>query len=132
MKYGLTNLCIALVLFLGAGSALASSLPNTDIPDTIEEEHGPVNPYRAAGTPINQQQADTMASKIRDTMVQRGDLVSSWAHIKASAVRQRLYQSEREWMVVFKNPAEPNQAHKSLYISLDLYGDVVDVNFTGK
>ena len=129
MKYALTNLCVALLLFLGIGTVIAEELHE---PDAIEEEHGPVNPYRESGIPINSQQADSMAGKIRDAMVKRGDLAASWSHVKVSVTRQRLYQSEREWMVVFNNPAEANPDHKNLYISLDPYGDVVDVNFTGK
>ncbi len=129
MKYGLTNLFIAVALLLALGTVMAEEVQEIN---PVEEEHGPINPYRESGVAINQQQANSMASKIRDAMVQRGDLARSWLPIKVAVVRQRIYQHEREWMVVFNNPAEANPKHKNLYISLDLYGDVVDVNFTGR
>lgn len=123
------SLCAVLVLLAGAGTLFAEEGHE---PVAQDDEYGLPNPYRNTGTPINASQADIMARKVRDSMVSRGDLARSWASVSVKQTRQRTYEHEQEWVVVFSNPAEKIPGNKTLYIFLDLYGDVADVNYTGK
>lgn len=114
---------IVLVLICGAGPVYAEE-------DMVE--HGTHNPYRDSGIPVNAAQAMNMAASVRDIMVQRGDLAKSWAAIKITEAKQRTYNNEKEWIVILTNPQEKEQNRKTLYIFLDTFGDVVDMNFTGQ
>ena len=138
---------VMLVLLLGAGTACAEGDAagtgpgaglETGSGDSGEAEAGGAasdgthNPYRAAGTPVNAAQAIEMASKVRDIMVQRGDLARSWAGIKITETKQRTYNNEKEWIITLTNPQEVDQSHRTLYIFLDPFGDVADMNYTGQ
>jgi len=129
MRNVFIGLCAVLVFSAGAGTLFAEEGHE---PVAQDEEQGLPNPYRDTGVPINASQADIMARKVRDSMVLRGDLAKSWSNVKVKQTRQRTYQHEPEWVVVFSNPEETNRRNKTLYIFLDLYGDVADVNYTGK
>ncbi len=121
----------------GAGVAAGHAANNGDAGGVEGEGDGAAgdgthNPYRAAGTPVNATQAIGMAGKVRDVMVQRGDLTKSWSSVKITEAKQRTFKNEKEWIIVLNNPKETEPGRKTLYIFLDTFGDVVDMNYTGE
>ena len=103
-------------------------------PEGVGHEHDDTspNPFREKNTPIQTEQARQMATRVIAVMVKRGELAPNWVGIREQAIDTRLYKGDKEWIVTYHNPQEKNPGRQTMYVFLDIYGDVIDVNYTGK
>ncbi|MDH3979042.1 MAG: DUF6488 family protein [Gammaproteobacteria bacterium] len=82
--------------------------------------------------PVNQETAETNATKIIAVLVKKEKLQESWASTTASSVEKRVFKGTPEWVAVFVNDKITDPAKQKLYIFMTLGGDYLAANFTGE
>ncbi len=80
---------------------------------------------------INEGKAIKIAISMKNGLVKNGTINKSWEPIKYSKVEKKMFGKEEEYVVSFNNP-ELKKEQQTLYIFVDLYGDVKAANYTGK
>lgn len=87
--------------------------------------HGPV-------TPISQDQALEKATSHVQNFVKKGKLDPSWSEVRPTAGVKKQAKLGQEWVVTFDNPKMEDKAKQTLYVFLDLGGEYIAANFSGK
>jgi hypothetical protein len=82
--------------------------------------------------PITKEQAAAAAAKKRDQLVQTGKLDKGWSGVAVSAVEQKTFAKDPEWVITFRNDGVADPAQRTLYIFYALDGHYLASNFTGK
>ena len=80
---------------------------------------------------INETKAITLATSMKDGLIKKGTINNSWQNIDASKVEKKLFGKNEEWIVSFNNPQTEDKSKQTLYVFVDLYGEVTGANFTG-
>jgi len=80
---------------------------------------------------ISQNQAELIAIKNIDRLVEKGKLDKSWASVTASKVEKKTFSGHPEWVAVFTNSAISDPEKRTLYVFLSTGGDYLAANFTG-
>lgn len=80
---------------------------------------------------INEAKAITIATSMKNGLAEKGTVNSSWNSIDTSKVEKKIFGKNEEWVVSFNNPSLKKE-QQTLYIFIDLYGDVKAANYTGK
>lgn len=81
---------------------------------------------------INETKAITIATGMKDGLIKKGTIDSGWTNIDASKVERKLFGKNEEWVVSFNNPQIEDKAKQTLYVFVDLYGEVKAANYSGK
>lgn len=87
--------------------------------------HGPV-------TPISEAQALEKATIIVKKIVKKGKLDSSWAEVAPTAGVKKQTKFGREWVITFDNPKIEDKAKQTLYMFLNVGGEYIAANYSGK
>lgn len=117
MQKLLAGIIIALPLWLGL-----SVLPAVA---------GPGHGHSHALTPVDQFQAETIASENVARLVDAGKIDVSWKSVKVAEVSQKDYGEGLEWVVVFRNEQVADPKKQTLYVFLNLGGEYQAANYTG-
>lgn len=110
---------LLLALTLGLFSIAATAGGNHD--------HG----HSHSNTLINQETAESTATKIVTKFISDKKLDKSWSSIKASSVEKISFKGNKEWQIIFVNKAVTDVKKQKLYVFLTLGGDYIAVNYTG-
>lgn len=111
-------LFLSLVLSILSGAAIAGS----------GHDHGHSHSY----TPVNQATAEVNAADIVAELIKRNQLDNSWSTIKASSIEKITVKGNPEWVAVFVNNKVADKDKQKLYVFLNLGGQYIAANFTGK
>lgn len=87
--------------------------------------HGPV-------TPISQAQALEKATSIVQNLVKKEKVDSSWSEVRPTVGEKKQAKTGFEWVVTFNNPKVEDNTKKTLYVFLDLGGEYIAANYSGK
>ena len=87
--------------------------------------HGPV-------TQISESQALEKATSHVHNFVKKGKLDPSWSEVRPTAGVKKQAKLGQEWVVTFDNLKIEDKAKKTLYVFLDLGGEYIAANFSGK
>jgi hypothetical protein len=82
--------------------------------------------------PITQQQAREFAKLVVDAMLREKAVGESWSKATVASADKKKRGRKTEWVVVFNNPAESDPAKRKLYVFLDLEGEYVAANHSGR
>lgn len=81
---------------------------------------------------INEIKAIVIAKNMKDGLIKKGTITNTWQNIDASKVEKKLFAKNEEWVVNFNNPQIENKSKQTLYVFVDLYGEVTGANYSGK
>lgn len=87
--------------------------------------HGPV-------TPVTEQQAIDKATNIVKILAKKGSVDTSWQEITAGSSSKKMTKGGQEWLITFNNPQIADQTKQTLYVFLNLGGEYIAANYTGK
>ncbi len=65
-------------------------------------------------------------------LINKKKLEPSWSKAKFVGSQKKKFKKRNEWVVTFENIEVNDTKKKMLYIFLNLYGDFIAANFTGK
>lgn len=82
--------------------------------------------------PVDQQQAEQVASKVVLTLVERGVIEKSWGAIEVAKTEQKVFGGHPEWVVSYRNDAVSDPSKRTLYIFLTIAGEYLAANYTGQ
>ena len=80
---------------------------------------------------INETKAKNIAKSMKDGLVKKGTINNTWQNIDASKVEKIIFGKNEEWVVSFTNPKVQDKSNQTLYVFVDLYGEVTGANFSG-
>ena len=80
---------------------------------------------------ISETKAITVAKIMKDGLIKKGTINNSWQNIDASKVEKKTFGKSEEWVVTFNNLQIEDKSKQTLYVFVDLYGEVTGANFTG-
>ena len=72
------------------------------------------------------------ADQRKESLVRGGKLDSSWGPIKHESIGMIDGKKEREWRVVYKNPAAADKTKITLYMFFTPVGNFIAANYTGQ
>ena len=75
--------------------------------------------------------AENVATKEMKKLVQLGKLDKSWINTPMLNMKQKKYNNEMEWVISFNNSGIKDAKKKTLYVFVNMYGEITGVNFTG-
>jgi hypothetical protein len=81
---------------------------------------------------ITQRQARDFAKRVVAAMVREKAVGESWNKATLTTASKKKRGRTSEWVVVFDNPAEPDPAKRSLHVFLDLEGEYLAANHSGR
>ena len=88
------------------------------------------------GAPVKEEVSKTSIKKIAKQEVKRLALVkkidNSWSSIPISKMKKTQYNYNNEWVVSFENSAIKDKTKQTLYIFVNVYGNLTGANYTGK
>ena len=82
--------------------------------------------------PVTQQEAAKTADKALIALVKNKELDASWQVKQRQETKTHLVDGAKIWRVSYKKPAGPDGAEKTLYVFIDVAGNYIDSNYTGK
>jgi hypothetical protein len=82
--------------------------------------------------PITQRQAREFAKLVVAAMVRDKAVGESWSKATLTSASKKKRGRTSEWVVVFDNPAEADPAKRTLYVFLDLEGEYLAANHSGR
>ncbi len=82
--------------------------------------------------PVSQSEAIEQANAIIASAMFRNKLHASWADKQLKSATQRDTPNGPVWVIVFHNPGEPDATHATVYVFVDVLGNYLGANFTGK
>ena len=80
---------------------------------------------------ITENQALVTAKTKISSLIKKETIDKSWENVDASKVEKKIFGNSQEWVVSFTNPKVQDVAKQTLYVFVDLYGEVTGANFTG-
>lgn len=83
-------------------------------------------------TPVTEQQAIVKATTIVKTLVKKGKVDNSWQEITALSSNKQMTKGGQEWLITFNNPQIADQGKQTLYVFLNLGGEYIAANYSGK
>jgi len=110
-------ICLLTLLAFTATTAFAGSGSG--------HSHGPV-------TPISEDQALEKATSHVQNFVKKGKLDSSWSEVRPTAGVKKQAKLGQEWVVTFDNPKVEDKEKQTLYVFLNLGGEYIAANYSGK
>jgi hypothetical protein len=81
---------------------------------------------------ITQKQAGEFAKLVVAAMVREEAVAPSWNKATLTSAAKKKRGHTTEWVVVFDNPAETDAAKRTLYVFLDLEGEYIAANHSGR
>jgi hypothetical protein len=81
---------------------------------------------------INETKAIVIAKNMKDGLIKKETIDKSWENIDASKVEKKTFGDSQEWVVSFINPKVQDVAKQTLYVFVDLTGEVTGANYSGK
>jgi len=93
---------------------------------------GPGHDHSHSHDPVTQQEAERLAMKQVERLVEKGKINKSWQSMPVSTVETKQFGESTEWVVVFNNRTTPNPDKQTLYVFLSMSGEYLAANFTGK
>lgn len=103
-------------------------LPSVTVMAGGGHDHG----HSHSHTPVTQMTAKIEAAKVVAALVKRSKLDKSWASISASSIEKKVFKGRSEWVAVFVNNKITDKDKRKLYVFLNLGGDYIAANYTGK
>jgi len=82
--------------------------------------------------PVSAEVAKANAQKSVAKFIELKKLDASWKKAELLSVEKKKFGSKFEWLVVFANKLEKDEAKKKLYVFLRLSGVFLAANHTGK
>ena len=64
--------------------------------------------------------------------VELSKIDKSWAEAKVKNITKKVFNKQTEWVLSFENLKIKDKEKQIIYVFIDLYGDVIAANFTGK
>jgi hypothetical protein len=80
---------------------------------------------------ISETKAITIAKGMKDGLIKKGKINNAWQNIDSSKAVKKAFAKGEEWVVTFNNPQIEDKSKQTLYVFVDLYGEVTGANFTG-
>ncbi|MHB1400259.1 MAG: DUF6488 family protein [Trichloromonadaceae bacterium] len=87
--------------------------------------HGPV-------TAVSENQALEKATSVVQALVKKEKVDPSWSEVRPSAGEKKQAKVGSEWVVTFNNPKIEDKSKQTLYVFLNLGGEYLAANYTGK
>ena len=87
--------------------------------------HGPT-------TPVSKEQALEKATSMVKTFVEKEKLDASWAEVAPTSGAKKQMKSGKEWVVTFNNPTVEDKTKQTLYVFLNVGGEYLAANYSGK
>lgn len=81
---------------------------------------------------ITEAKAIVIAKSMADNLAKKGTIDKSWENVDASKVEKKTFGKNEEWVVSFNNSKVEDKSKQTLYVFIDLTGEVTGANFTGK
>jgi hypothetical protein len=81
---------------------------------------------------ITQKQAGEFARQVIAAMIRERAVGESWGKAALASATKKKRGRATEWVVVFNNAAEPDPAKRTLYVFLDLEGEYLAANHSGR
>lgn len=72
------------------------------------------------------------AQKHVERLIGKKKLAANWSKAKLASSEKKQIKGRTEWLVKFENPEVEDTSKKTLYMFLNIYGDFIAANFTGK
>jgi len=82
--------------------------------------------------PVNRSQAETNATKSVSKLVNNNKIEKSWKSAMVMKSEKKKFGKNMEWVVEFNNEHISDLNNQTLYIFLNLEGEYLAMNFTGK
>jgi hypothetical protein len=93
---------------------------------------GMPNHPHSASQPIMKSEAFDIASKVVEKLVEKGILPRSWRNVRPVGAEKKVYNNTKEWVVMFDNRRIPDPSKRRVYVYLNMAGQYVAANYTGK
>jgi hypothetical protein len=84
------------------------------------------------GPPISREQLPALGQRTMSLLVEAKQLAPSWQGKPVKEVASRQLPEGVLWIVSVENPAEADQAKRTVYMFFDEFGNFVDGNHTGR
>ena len=81
---------------------------------------------------ITEAQAIEKATSIVKRFVKREKIDSSWAEVAPSSSVKKQMEFKDEWVITFDNAKIEDKAKQTLYVFINLGGEYIAANYTGK
>ena len=82
-------------------------------------------------TPATKEKVLKNALSAVAAIVKKNKIEASWAEVKHSEAKKKMFKHGQEWVVTFDNPKVSNQKKKTLYVFISLDGQYLGANFSG-
>lgn len=116
----MTTFIFSFALFLAPMTSMAGSEHNHD--------HG----HGHSHEPVTQEQAEHSANDIVIQLVEKGKIESSWKSTPVNKAMKKKFGDNMEWVINFRNEKISDPAKQNLYIFLNLSGEYIAANYSGK
>ena len=80
---------------------------------------------------ITENQALVTAKTKISSLIKKETIDKSWENVDASKVEKKIFGKNEEWVVSFNNSQIEDKSKQTLYVFVDLYGEVTGANFSG-
>ena len=97
-----------------------------------DHDHGHEDGHSHSHDPVNQSQAEQMAIKSVEQLVEKGKIDSSWKSVKVAKSEKKKFGNNLEWVVSFHNDKMSDTSKQTLYVFMSLTGEYIAANYTGK
>ena len=87
--------------------------------------HGPTKP-------VSKEQALEKATSMVKIFVKKEKLDASWAEVAPATGIKKQMKSDQEWVITFINPKVEDETKQTLYVFLNVGGEYLAANFSGK
>jgi len=81
---------------------------------------------------VSQGQAETLATKSVAKLVDKNKIDKSWKSKNVSTSEKKKFGKNMEWVVVFNNKDISDPKNQTLYVFLNLEGEYLAMNYSGK
>ncbi|MEH6542909.1 MAG: DUF6488 family protein [Porticoccaceae bacterium] len=81
--------------------------------------------------PITRQEAIDRATQTMNNLANAGTIDATWSGLKAVSADQKIYATEPEWVIIFKNDKVDDASRKTLYLFYTPDGHYIAANYTG-
>ena len=86
----------------------------------------------ASFDPVTAEQAEAVAEKTVQSLVNNKQLADSWKTSKKQPIAQKETRYGKVWVVVFTNENEKGEAKRTLHVFIDEFGNPISANHEGK
>ncbi|CAA7624401.1 DUF6488 family protein [Magnetospirillum sp. UT-4] len=90
------------------------------------------HPGGHVGDPVGREVVVPAAMDVKTRLVQEGKIDFTWAMVEPAKADQIDNNGEKEWLVLFHNPAVADPAKRILYIFFTIEGMYLAANYTGR